>query len=90
MSGDEVSLGGEPAGAAMLQRAYGDSGQQPRAETDQERDHQIEPGPPGSLRRLIRRTGILILIVGMFAAVAAWVALLAFGGIWVWNQLPLV
>ena len=84
MSGEHVSLGGEPGGTAMHQRAHGDGN------TGQLGTEQPEPSSAGSIRRLIRRTGLLTLVIATFAALAAWVTLLALGGLWIWNQLPLV
>ena len=46
--------------------------------------------PVGSIRRVIRRTILLTVVVGTVVALAAWVTLLAYGGVWVVNQIPLV
>jgi hypothetical protein len=46
--------------------------------------------PVGSIRRGIQRTILVTVVVGTVVALAAWVTVLAYGGVWVVHQIPLV
>ena len=91
MSGDTGDLGVRPRGAVALgEPAYAGGEQLPGVGNEQGWRPQTESRAVGSIRRLIHRTILLAVFVGTFAALAAWVTLLAYGGIWIFHQVPLV